>query len=118
MPQLTQPALRLNSNAHRLCRRNNTLAYSLQAQPTQSQLSLLNLRNLIDMLQTNRSHNLITTRTLQLPLLQFYPRRIQQQPTRCRSPDLEVKGSVGSDGYPGWDGNSGDHVCCAGVEFL
>lgn len=88
---IPSPPLRLNSNPHRLCLRNNTLTNPLQAQPTQPQLTLLNLRNLINMLQTNRPHNLIRMSALQLPLHRLHLRRTQQQVTRSRRPHFEVE---------------------------
>jgi hypothetical protein len=66
------PHSRFNSNTNSLRLRNNTLTNALQTQPTQPQLTLLNLRNLINMLQTNRPYNFIQMPPLQLPLNRFH----------------------------------------------
>ena len=56
--------LRHNLDTHTLGLCNHALTQSLQRQPTQSQLGLFNLCNLIDMLQTNLPHRLVSTLAL------------------------------------------------------
>ena len=114
------PQLRLNHNPHRLRLRNHTPTQPLQTQPTQPQLRLLDLRNLIHMLKADRlPHNpIVIPSPLQLALLHLHPCRHQQQVRRRRRAELEVEAAVWPHGDARGDRDPGLDVRRAGVELL
>lgn len=142
-PQQTQ-TLRHDNDPQARRLRHHAPRNSLQAQPTQPRLTMLNLRNLIDMLETNGADSALDrishrrtarARLALLPLVVVHRTWDiagaadlvlhgghagggEQEGCGWGSAQREVEGPVGTDGYAGWDGGAGCVVGGAGVEFL